>query len=82
MVIGHSDNVPMRRNRRFASNYELSQGRAESVVTLLQEVVSKPGRMVAEGLGDSRPIAPNTNAGGRAQNRRVEITLLERARGS
>jgi len=80
MVIGHSDNVPMRNNRRFASNFELSQGRAESVVTLLLEVVSKPDRMVAEGLGDTRPIAPNTDASGRAQNRRVEITLLERAR--
>ena len=82
MVIGHSDNVPMRSNRRFASNFELSQGRAESVVKLLREVISKPGRMVAEGLGDTRPITPNSNANGRAQNRRVEITLLERTRGS
>ena len=82
MVVGHSDNVPMRRNRRFGSNFELSQARAESVVTLLRETISKPGRMVAEGLGDTRPIAPNTDASGRARNRRVEITLLERARGS
>ena len=82
MVTGHSDNVPMRNNQRFSSNFELSQGRAESVVRLLHEMISKPGRIVAEGLGDTRPIAPNTNASGRAQNRRVEITLLERARGS
>jgi type VI secretion system protein ImpK len=82
MVIGHSDNVPLRSNRRFGSNIELSQGRAESVVRLLQEMVSKPGRMVAEGLGDTRPIAPNTDAKGRAKNRRVEIILLERSHGS
>ena len=82
MVIGHSDNVPMRSNRRFASNFELSQGRAESVVTLLQETVSKSGRILAEGLGDTMPITSNDDASGRAQNRRVEITLLERARGS
>ncbi len=82
MVIGHSDNVPMRSNRRFGSNFELSQARAESVVKLLREIISKPGRMVAQGLGDTRPIAPNINASGRAQNRRVEITLLERTHGS
>jgi len=81
MVIGHTDNVPMRRNQRFSSNFSLSQSRAESVVTLLSTVVSNQGRLVAEGLGDTRPIAPNDTAGGRAMNRRVEITLLERARG-
>lgn len=82
MVIGHSDNVPMRNNRRFASNFELSQGRAESVVSLLEKDLSKPGRLMAEGLGDTKPLVPNTSASGRAKNRRVEITLLERDRGS
>ena len=81
MVIGHTDNIPMRRNQRFSSNFSLSQSRAESVVTLLTGVVSNQGRMVAEGLGDTRPIAPNDTATDRARNRRVEITLLERAKG-
>ncbi len=79
-VIGHTDNIPMRRNQRFSSNFSLSQSRAESVVAQLSEVVSKPGRMVAEGLGDTQPIAPNETASGRARNRRVDITLMERAR--
>jgi type VI secretion system protein ImpK len=82
MVIGHTDNVPMRRNQRFSSNFSLSQSRAESVIALLNGIVSNQGRMVAEGLGHTRPIAPNDSAAGRAKNRRVEITLLERARGS
>lgn len=81
-VIGHTDNVPMGRNKRFSSNFSLSQSRAESVVNLLDDTISNPSRMVAEGLGDTRPIAPNSTASGRAQNRRVEITLMERARGS
>jgi type VI secretion system protein ImpK len=81
MVIGHTDNIPMRRNQRFSSNFSLSQSRAESVVRLLTAVVSNQGRMVAEGLGDTRPIAPNDTATDRARNRRVEITLLERAKG-
>ncbi len=81
MVIGHTDNVPMRRNQRFSSNFSLSQSRADSVVRLLTAMVSNPGRLMAEGLGDTRPIAPNDTAANRATNRRVEITLLERAKG-
>jgi len=81
-VIGHTDNVPMGRNKRFSSNFSLSQARAESVLVLLSASVSNPSRLIAEGLGDTRPIASNSTAEGRAQNRRVEITLMERARGS
>ena len=82
MVIGHTDNVPMGRNKRYSSNFSLSQARAESVVKLLSVTVSNPSRLTAEGLGDTRPIASNATAEGRAQNRRVEIILMERARGS
>jgi len=80
MVVGHTDNVPMGRNKRFSSNFSLSQSRAESVVRLLEVTVDNPSRLTAEGLGDTRPIASNASAGGRAQNRRVEIILMERAR--
>lgn len=81
-VIGHTDNVPMGRNKRFSSNFSLSQSRAESVVTLLISTVSNPSRLTAEGLGETRPITSNSTPAGRAQNRRVEITLMERDRGS
>ena len=80
MVTGHTDNVPMGRNKRFSSNFTLSQSRAESVVKLLRTSVSNPSRLMAEGRGDTRPIASNATAAGRAQNRRVEIILMERAR--
>ncbi len=82
MVVGHTDNVPMGRNKRFSSNFSLSQARAESVVKLLSASVKNSSRLTAEGLGDTRPIASNATADGRAQNRRVEIILMERARGS
>jgi len=81
-VIGHTDNIPMGRNKRFSSNFSLSQSRAESVLVLLSDGISNPSRLVAEGLGDTQPIASNASATGRSQNRRVEITLMERARGS
>jgi len=82
MVIGHTDNIPMGRNKRYDSNFSLSQARAESVVKLLSVSVSKPTRLTAEGLGETRPVTSNDTAEGRAQNRRVEIILMERARGS
>ena len=81
-VIGHTDDIPMGRNKRFSSNFSLSQSRAESVVTLLSVNVSNSSRLMAEGLGDTRPITTNSTPAGRSQNRRVEITLMERARGS
>ncbi|RYC39766.1 DotU family type VI secretion system protein [Pectobacterium zantedeschiae] len=75
LVIGYSDNVPIR-SARFASNYELSLARAQSVQTLLQQQLTQPSRVKAEGRGESHPLAPNTSAENRARNRRVEITLL------
>lgn len=80
-VIGHSDNVPIS-TRRFPSNQSLSQARAEEVVRMLNEVVSDNERMRALGMADRAPIAPNDSPEGRALNRRVEITVYERARGN
>ncbi|MEB6221995.1 DotU family type VI secretion system protein [Pantoea anthophila] len=74
-VIGYSDNVPIR-SARFASNFELSLARAESVQSLLQQQLAQPSRVKAEGRGESNPLVPNTSAENRARNRRVEITLL------
>jgi type VI secretion system protein ImpK len=79
-VTGHSDNVPIS-TRRFPSNQSLSQARAEEVVRMLSEVVSDDARMRALGMADRKPIAPNETAEGRALNRRVEISVYERARG-
>jgi type VI secretion system protein ImpK len=75
LVVGYSDNVPIR-SARFASNYELSLERARSVQSLLEKQLSQPGRVKAEGRGEMNPIAPNNSAENRARNRRVEVTLL------
>jgi len=81
-VVGHTDNIPMSRNQRFSSNFDLSQSRADSVLSLLNATISQQNRMMAEGLGSTQPVASNSSSSGRAQNRRVEIILMERARGS
>lgn len=75
LVVGYSDNVPIR-SARFASNYELSLARAQTVQSLLQKQLTQPARVKAEGRGESNPLVPNTSAENRARNRRVEITLL------
>lgn len=70
-VAGHTDNVGS-----DASNLQLSQQRANSVRSYLASAGVMPQRMQAVGYGESRPIADNGSDYGRAQNRRVEITLI------
>ena len=75
LVTGHSDNKPIA-TLRFPSNWKLSQARAESVLELLARDTGQPLRFTAEGKADTEPVAPNDTNDGRAQNRRVEITLF------
>lgn len=74
LVTGHTDDVPIR-TARFPSNWELSTGRAASVVKLVAGKLQDPARLRAEGLADSAPVAANDSAANRARNRRVTIIL-------
>jgi len=58
------------------TNRQLSQARAEAVRNALIARGVPSGRLVATGYGDSTPVAPNTTAAGRAQNRRIEIRVI------
>ncbi|MCK9513021.1 MAG: OmpA family protein [Pigmentiphaga sp.] len=73
-VEGHTDPLPIR-NERFPSNWELSTFRATSVLRLLIDAGVDPQRLRAIGYADTKPIADNTGADGRALNRRVELIL-------
>ena len=75
-VEGHTDNVPID-NERFASNWELSSGRAASVVRGLIDAGIAPSRLRATGYADTKPVQPNDNDSGRARNRRVSL-IIER----
>lgn len=74
LVTGHTDNVPSR-GLRFSSNHELSQERARNVRRLLAAHMRDSGRITAEGRGETEPVVSNETPEGRAQNRRVDITL-------
>lgn len=79
VVEGHTDNVPIQ-TERFYSNWELSSARAASVVGRMLEEANIPReRIVVIGYADTRPVADNATAEGRAQNRRVEIRLTNEA---
>jgi chemotaxis protein MotB len=73
-VEGHTDNSPID-TAEFASNWELSANRAAKVVRLFVEAGIAPARLEAVGHADTRPIADNATADGRAENRRVSILL-------
>lgn len=73
-VTGYTDNVPIR-SRRFASNQALSESRAVQVMQLLQTAGLPDDRLVANGMGEEDPIADNSTPQGRAQNRRVAISV-------
>lgn len=73
IVEGHTDNRPSR-SRKFPTNWELSAGRAISVMRYLAEVGGvDPRRMGAAGYADMRPVASNDTPEGRLANRRVEF---------
>lgn len=75
-VEGHTDNVAINR-AYFTSNWQLSSARASNVVQFLAEQGSvNPSKLCAVGYGENRPIQSNDTEEGKAQNRRVDILVL------
>lgn len=70
VVEGHADS-----NGSDAFNLELSQKRTESVKDYLIKKGVSGSRIKAIGYGESKPIATNSTALGRAKNRRVELKM-------
>ncbi len=68
---GHTDDVG-----NDADNQLLSQNRAEAVANYLISKGIVTERIAFKGYGESQPIAPNTSAAGRLQNRRVECKVI------
>lgn len=75
-VEGHTDSQPIQ-TTQFPSNWELSTARAISVVRFLAEGGIGMERLRAVGYAETRPLARNITAEGRARNRRVELVLRE-----
>lgn len=72
-LVGHTDNTGSNN-----INQPLSYDRANAVVNyLVQRGISKNRIQEVDGKGSAEPIADNSTANGRAENRRVQITLLQ-----
>lgn len=67
-ITGHSD-----ASGSESWNLQLSRARAQSVADYLIRAGIAAGRLIVTGLGSSRPIADNSTALGRSQNRRIEF---------
>src|SRR5215471_20983301 len=77
-VNGYTDNVPIGpglQRQGITSNLELSQKRADTVMQFLIAQGVNPVLVSAQGFGEADPVASNDTPEGRAQNRRVELTL-------
>lgn len=70
-VAGHTDS-----KGTDSYNQQLSMRRAESVANYLMGRGLMRDRFIVTGAGETRPVASNDTEAGRAQNRRVEITLV------
>ena len=68
---GHTDNAG-----KAASNLKLSQNRAQSVADYIVKKGISKARVVAKGYGLTKPVASNKTKEGKAQNRRVEFTVI------
>lgn len=71
-IEGHTDD-----QGRAEYNMDLSKRRAESVREALIERGVHPDRLEAEGFGMTRPLVQGTSDSARAQNRRVEMHIVE-----
>ena len=78
LVSGYTDNQPVGpalQRQGITSNQDLSQKRAENVKDFLVSQGFNPNLVEAQGFGDTDPVAPNTTPQGRAQNRRVVLSV-------
>lgn len=79
VVRGYTDNIgigPELRREGITTNLDLSSKRADNVVDFLMRKGVDKNLISAQGMGESNPVASNTTPDGRAQNRRIEVTLV------
>lgn len=72
LVEGHTASVG-----KPAGEQKLSEQRAHKIAEELKARGVKAGAFICRGFGGTKPVASNETNEGRAQNRRVEITILK-----
>ena len=77
-INGHTDKQPISGGGRFKSNWELSSGRAISVVEYFISQGIPPEHLVAAGYGEFQPLEEGDTPDIFSKNRRIELKLTER----
>ena len=83
LVEGHDDNQPIGKDSKLTTHWALSSARASAVVSRFEYFGFDPQNLVAIGLADTKPIAPNEDEKGEPMpgnmriNRRIVIKVLE-----
>jgi len=81
VVEGHTDNVPLHKNSKYPSNWELSTARSSVVVRYMIDQSISPERLKAVGYADTLPLHPNIGPTGepisenQSKNRRVVLVI-------
>lgn len=75
-IEGFTDNEPIH-SARFPSNWDLSAGRALTILHfLIDQHGFPPVGLSATGFGEQHPVADNATEEGRSRNRRVDLVVL------
>jgi len=78
-VVGHTDTDPIRKTKNlYKDNWDLSAERALTVLRYLVDRGIQSASIRGVACGESRPVASNSSAAGKAKNRRVEIVVHTR----
>ena len=72
----HTDSIPTNPEGEFASNWELSTGRAINTLHYLVDFGVDENQFQVAGLADTVPFFSNETPEGRAQNRRIDVIIL------
>jgi flagellar motor protein MotB len=82
VVYGYTDNQPVGKAlmaKGIVDNLDLSSKRANEVVRYLTSKGINPAIISSKGRGEEHPVAPNDTKQGRAQNRRIEVSVEQPA---
>ena len=76
IVEGHTDDLPVKKDGKFRSNWDLAYFRASSVANYLISKGVNQQRMSITSFGDQRPLARKKTYLARKKNRRIEINVV------
>lgn len=74
-IEGHTDSRPIRSNRRFSDNWELSAARSVSMLQFLHSRGIAAEHLSAAGFAATRPLADGDSKADHRRNRRIEVHL-------